>query len=219
MESYRSSFFPAYQSVVHTLSGSLKHKVTGRPAKSTTALVDKLERQKVRLSQVQDIAGCRVIVDDLFLQERALLALEVYLKSPTIFDRRASSSHGYRAIHLVANIDGRRVEVQLRTQLQHLWAEISEKLADTVDPAIKYGVGDPVVLRFLENLSRSIKLVEEEESKRRDLLWAHRLAGTLGNPRARIEIKKIERQYFSRRGQLMQLLQDAQGKFKLGVAS
>ena len=46
-----------------------------------------------------------------------------------VLDLRARPSHGYRAIHVAPMIDGYRVEVQVRTNLQHLWAELSETLA------------------------------------------------------------------------------------------
>jgi ppGpp synthetase/RelA/SpoT-type nucleotidyltranferase len=33
------------------------------------------------------------------------------------------------------------VEIQVRILMQHWWAELSEKLSDTIDPEIKYGGG------------------------------------------------------------------------------
>ncbi|MBI3306876.1 MAG: hypothetical protein HYZ84_03615 [Candidatus Omnitrophica bacterium] len=43
----------------------MKLQPTGRPAKSTTSIVDKLHRESIRLSQLQDIAGCRIVVKDI----------------------------------------------------------------------------------------------------------------------------------------------------------
>ncbi len=208
LDDYRASFLPAYQAVVERLKNDLGYAVTGRPAKSTPALVDKLERQHVRLSQVQDIAGCRVIVDDIFLQERAFLALEVYLDTPIIYDRRAQSSHGYRAIHLVATINGRKVEIQLRSELQHLWAEISEKLSDTLGSSIKYGQGDSEALQLLSNLSHAIDKVEEEETARRNFFLSVQREGLTINKPMRKDIRAIEKRFFARRAQLMRLLLD-----------
>ena len=57
-------------------------------------------------------------------------------------------------------MERRRVEIQIRTSLQHLWAEISEKLSDIADPNIKYG-GGPVALRAaLTNASEGIAALE-----------------------------------------------------------
>lgn len=47
-----------------------------------------------------------------------------------IIDRRASPTHGYRAVHLVIGVDGFPVEVQVRTYFQDGWANATEALAD-----------------------------------------------------------------------------------------
>jgi len=213
LDEYRASFQPAYEVVVSQLRGPLKYSVTGRPAKSTTALADKLERQHVRLSQVQDIAGCRVVVEDIFLQDIALNALVVFLDSPIIYDRRAHSSHGYRAVHLVAELDGRKVEVQLRTELQHLWAEISEKIADTINPDIKYGIGNPEALEFLKNLSIGVSRVEMEEAARRDFMAQLQRQGGVRSKRVKKDIRFLEKRFFARRAQLVQLLRNVHDDF------
>ena len=213
LDEYRASFLPAYELVVSRLRSSLRYSATGRPAKSTPALVDKLERQRVRLSQVQDIAGCRIVVDDIFLQDRAIHALEVFLDSPVVYDRRSNPSSGYRAVHLVAIVDGRRVEVQLRTELQHLWAEISEKISDTVDPDLKYGKGPQAELDFLRNLSLAVARVEEEEAARRDFMAQLQQQKLRVDKRAKKHIRQYERRFFERRSQLLQLLRNVHTEF------
>jgi predicted nuclease with TOPRIM domain len=54
----------------------------------------------------------------------------------------------------------------VRTALQHAWAELSEKLSDLVDPAIKYGGGDP---KNQELLTEYSDLVAEQESVESEL--------------------------------------------------
>jgi ppGpp synthetase/RelA/SpoT-type nucleotidyltranferase len=49
-----------------------------------------------------------------------------------VFDRRKHPSHGYRAVHRVVRADALSVEIQVRTRLQHLWAEFSEKTSDAL---------------------------------------------------------------------------------------
>jgi hypothetical protein len=55
------------------------------------------------------------------------------------------------------------LEIQVRTALQHVWAELSEKLADVVDPAIKYGGGPPAMANMLLETSSTIAQEETQE--------------------------------------------------------
>jgi ppGpp synthetase/RelA/SpoT-type nucleotidyltranferase len=51
------------------------------------------------------------------------------------------------------NQSGKLVEVQVRTALQHSWAELSEKLSDEFDSSIKYGGGSKEIASYLSMLS------------------------------------------------------------------
>ncbi len=206
LEAYRESFADSYDFVVNRLS-SLKHSVTGRPAKSTGAIVDKLNRQSSRLSQIQDIAGCRVVVSDVYLQQRAMFAIDAYLDGPHVYDRRKKPSHGYRAVHLVADVAGKKVEIQLRTELQHLWAEVSEKMSDTLGPGLKYGEGDKRALQLLSNLSQLISDIEAEEFERiRFLALPEVREMGLANKRLKKQVRKIEKDFFERKDRLFRVL-------------
>src|SRR5207247_2523827 len=108
-----------------------------RPAKSTTAIREKLLRETIRLTQIQDIAGCRLIVDGIADQDAVTSALSRLFDNAIVVDRRDKPSHGYRAVHVIVSYSNRPVEIQVRTSLQHLWAEFSEKLSDVIDPSIK----------------------------------------------------------------------------------
>ena len=141
LDRYRRSFTEAYEAVVESIRTELALEPTGRPAKSTTSISDKLRRESIRLSQIQDIAGCRVIVPDIAHQESVVQSLISLFEHTTVSDRRAKPSHGYRAVHVIVNTRGKLIEIQVRTALQHLWAELSEKFSDVIDPAIKYGAG------------------------------------------------------------------------------
>jgi hypothetical protein len=80
-------------------------------------------------------------------------------------DRRMNSSHGYRAVHVIVMTQGVSVEIQVRTALQDLWAELSERLSDVVDSSIKYGGGDPEDRQWLLLISDSIAGWEELETR------------------------------------------------------
>lgn len=59
LDRYRLSFADAYETVVGTIREKLAVETTGRPAKSTTSISEKLRRESIRLTQINDIAGCR----------------------------------------------------------------------------------------------------------------------------------------------------------------
>ncbi len=118
--------------------------VTSR-VKNTGTILEKLRRNDGRgLSTIQDLAGVRVIVGGGRIGQDATAAalIEAFSsaeRSAKVIDRRADPRSGYRAVHLVISIDGLPVEIQLRTDLQHRWAELFEKLADELGRGIRYG--------------------------------------------------------------------------------
>lgn len=151
LDTYRSSFESAYENIRTILAEKI---------------VQKLKRQSARLSQIQDIAGCRIVLADAVAQQRFL---EEHFFESMVFgavvkadDRRYVPSHGYRAYHAIVMDDpsgfGRVVEVQVRTRAQHLWAEHCEQLAISKDSELKYGGGPPA---FLEHLRKASGLVAE----------------------------------------------------------
>lgn len=82
----------------------------------------------------------------------------------SVIDRRNNPSYGYRAVHVIAEISGKPVEIQVRTSLQHLWAEVSEKSSDVLDPTIKYGGGSESWRNFLTRSSASVAAYEKYET-------------------------------------------------------
>lgn len=163
LDEYRLLFSDAYEYVVETIRNRLGVEPTGRPAKSTGAIREKLKRETIRLSQIQDIAGCRLVVEGIVEQEQLVDDLRSVFDDATLVDRREQPSHGYRAVHMVVVRDNKVVEIQVRTALQHLWAEWSEKLSDIVDPGIKYGVGNENLLQLLFRGSRLVASAESLE--------------------------------------------------------
>lgn len=122
----------------------------------------------MRLSQMQDIAGCRLVVQDIFAQDLVVEQLKGTLPSASVIDRRKQPSHGYRAVHVIATVRGKPVEIQVRTELQHLWAQLSEKLSDVFDPAVKYGGGDSESRGMISRASTSIAKLEGLELRLSD---------------------------------------------------
>jgi hypothetical protein len=160
LDAYRRSFAESYEEIVAIVRNATGLEPTGRPAKSTTSIVEKLRRETIRLSQMQDIAGCRLVVPDVLAQDEVVERLKSALPKAVVVDRRKQASYGYRAVHVIATVRSKLVEIQVRTEFQHLWAQLSEKLSDVLDPAIKYGGGDADTQRRLSIISEYIPVIE-----------------------------------------------------------
>lgn len=81
--------------VIRTIREKLHLEATGRQGKSTSSIAEKLRRESIRLSQVQDIFGCRVIVADVFTQDQTIATLRDSFSETRVMDRRTNPSHGY----------------------------------------------------------------------------------------------------------------------------
>ena len=163
LDDYRRSFGEAYEAVVQTIRQHGEFP-TGRLAKSTLSIAEKLRRESIRLSQMQDIAGCRVVVADVVQQELFVASLRTIFPGAAVIDRRDKPSYGYRAVHIIVEVSGKPVEIQVRTALQHLWAELSEKSSDVLDPTIKYGGGTAEWRTILTRSSVVVAAYEEFEA-------------------------------------------------------
>jgi ppGpp synthetase/RelA/SpoT-type nucleotidyltranferase len=124
--------------------GTTQLNITHR-AKTTQTIIEKLRRQDgMSLARMQDLAGIRV-VGAVSLAEQDELAAEIARRfpadprEPTIKDRREEPSYGYRALHVIVSLEGITIEVQVRTLLQHVWANVMERLADLFGRQIRYG--------------------------------------------------------------------------------
>jgi putative GTP pyrophosphokinase len=168
LDTFRLSFAPACDQAAHELN-KLGLKPVSRPAKSTASIIAKLNRERSRLSKMQDIAGCRVEVDNIAQQDRVVNDIVAKFPDALVYDRRLKPSHGYRAVHVVIDIQSFLVEIQVRTSLQHGWASAVERLADRIDLDIKYGGGPEGLQHQLLNLTNAIAGLEETENLLRDL--------------------------------------------------
>lgn len=145
--------------------------------KSTGTIVDKLRRDPITLRGIHDLAGTRV-VKQMTLSEQDDLTAQVTALFPDsrVIDRRATPNHGYRAVHVAARIDGRWVEIQLRTVHQDTWAQLMESFADRVGRWVRYGqppdsaMDAPTQARVQELVEQMMALsqVFAEEEERQD---------------------------------------------------
>jgi ppGpp synthetase/RelA/SpoT-type nucleotidyltranferase len=141
--------------------------IAGRPLKTREAIIAKLVREKSRLNRIQDIAGARVVVPNLDTQEAVLqLVLTEFSDSNAVVakdTRETSDELGYRGLHVVVELNGRFAEIQIRTALQGLWAQVVEKLDETGGTDLKHGSGPSQTLEWLKDFSERLNRVEHGE--------------------------------------------------------
>jgi ppGpp synthetase/RelA/SpoT-type nucleotidyltranferase len=160
---YSDAFAPALASVVATLQAAGAPPITER-LKTIRSTVAKLRRGTARLSQMQDIVGCRLVVPSMRAQNEFLDRVSTDHSAWRVQDRRVNPSHGYRAVHVIAAVGRLSVEVQIRTDLQHAWAELSEAWDRRIE-GVKYGVGPESLISGLRRLGDQIRDTEEMDAQ------------------------------------------------------
>lgn len=152
-------------SLIHRMRAAGIVGITASRPKRMSSIRKKLRRFDVKLDQINDLAGCRAILDDSDGVRRLIEACrsnfphEIRQEYPYIEQPKAD---GYRSHHMVFNFSGgngvaefagRRVELQVRTRLQHSWATAVEAVGLYRNEDMKAGFGDPGWLRLFALLS------------------------------------------------------------------
>jgi len=100
------------------LKEKLRLDATSR-LKTVNTIIDKLRREKMRLAEMQDIAGLRIVEEmGLGTQNQMVERIAGLFDGARIVDRRQHPSYGYRAVHVIPEVHGYPVEIQVRTRLQ-----------------------------------------------------------------------------------------------------
>ena len=143
--------------------------------KQLYSIVAKLRRGHSRLSSIDDIAGCRAVVGHEADVNTLVLQLAT-ARVKRVRDYRNRDRNGYRAVHLtLLNDIGQAVELQLRTEIQHAWAGLSERRAALIGHAVKYGGGPAAEQDRLMGLSTAgreldLRQIELDASRQRNIL-------------------------------------------------
>ena len=124
-------------------------------------ILRKLKRFHVRLSQLQDIAGARIIlernhdVEEIvdYLRSSFKTQSDIRLLRDVDYRVRGRDDSGYRARHIVLQNGGYKIELQLRSRIQHYWAETVERTSVVYGHFLKELQGDPCVLEYFKQLS------------------------------------------------------------------
>ena len=159
-----------------------KQAIAVQRLKRLPSIIKKLQRvyqgdkPTMKLSQMQDIAGCRVVMPT--IEQARKLYEEQYLKGNIKHLKVNEKDYmmfpkkdGYRSIHLIyrynSDKEGKKayngllVEVQIRSKLQHLWATAIEIVDFFTKQAIKSNEGQKEWIDFFRLVSSAFAIMEK----------------------------------------------------------
>lgn len=137
--------------------------------KRLSSIEHKLVRfPSMKLTQMQDIGGCRAILCDVNCVEDLVRSF----KSGSLKHKLSSEDNyivspkqsGYRGVHLVyryfsdrnETFNNLKIEIQIRSQLQHAWATAVEVVGTLVRQALKSSQGQQEWLDFFRLMASAI---------------------------------------------------------------
>jgi hypothetical protein len=121
----------------------------------------------MELARMQDLGGCRIVVDENADAEKAVAAItrrsSPHYEVVRVTDYRGEGRQttGYRAIHVIVRRDGYLLEIQVRTRRQHGWAEAVERAANRTNVALKDGDGPPALVNFFKHTSDCLAALDD----------------------------------------------------------
>ena len=153
-----------FQATLRTkLRSYQKEPIAAQRLKRMPTIIDKLNRYPMmNLSTMQDIGGVRAILNSvkdvykLVGEYRDNSRFTHKLINDKDYIENPRSEDGYRGIHLIysyknkqaQNYDGLRIEMQIRTKYQHIWATAVESMGTFLGQALKSRQGDQDWLDF-----------------------------------------------------------------------
>lgn len=158
-----------------------KNALSAQRLKRVSSIILKLQRKynnnapTMKLTQMQDIAGCRVVLSNLSqvkelydkyyfkkYLKHILVNKKDYIQNPKL--------DGYRSIHLIYKFisdKGKKeyndllVEIQIRSKIQHIWATAVETVDFFTRQAIKSNQGDLDWMYFFKLVSSAFAMIEK----------------------------------------------------------
>lgn len=168
--------------IINTFQSTLRKKLkvnyknkgfVAQRLKRSESIISKLQREKtMKLSTMQDIAGLRVVLSenkDVFDLAGSLKNSRSKHKQIDYFDYiNHPKNSGYRSIHIIfeyvneqsEDSNGLKVEIQVRSNLQHIWATSVETLGTFMKTSLKSSQGPQEILDFFSLVSSGFALIE-----------------------------------------------------------
>ncbi len=167
---------------INTFNSTLRDKlrddsdhIVAQRLKRMPTIIDKLKRYPtMQLTTMQDIGGLRAVLGSVY---DVYMLAEEYRKNTRFkhelidekdYIHKSRSEDGYRSLHLIYKYknkrnpayDGLRLELQIRTKLQHTWATAVETMGTFLGQALKSRQGDQEWLDFFAITSSAFAYME-----------------------------------------------------------
>lgn len=166
--------FPLQVIYVHLKKTAPSNAIVAQRLKRLYSITQKLYRfPNMSLTAMQDIGGCRVIVetiDEVYSLVEAIKRSQMRHEKKEEYDYiKDPKPDGYRSYHLVlsyqsdrnTNYNGLFIEVQVRTHLQHVWATAVETMDTFTGDPLKIGRGSAENRQFFLLVSRLFECYEK----------------------------------------------------------
>ena len=166
LNNWRTAHISPLNTIADTAISNNPNAIVVQRLKRLDSIIEKLRRfPQMNLSKMQDLGGCRVILDNIQQVYQSVIYYEppnksFTLKKETDYILNPKTS-GYRSYHMVyQSNDSLLVEIQFRTYLQHLWATALETMSICMGTNLKLGIGKEDILRFFVLVSSLFALKE-----------------------------------------------------------
>ena len=171
-DEYRKEHLPVLTSttleIQDWLTSFSKGYYIAQRLKRKPQIIRKLKRLSVRLTQLQDIGGLRIIVDTnkdvnellSFLKNKIEQNEHIHIHRITDYRNHGRDDTGYRALHVILSVNGYKLELQIRSKIQHYWAEGIERTSIIYGYYLKESEGSNTVLEYFKNLAKIFSEIE-----------------------------------------------------------
>jgi hypothetical protein len=152
---------------------ALPGDMAARP-KRMSSIRRKLRESGVTLDKMNDLGGCRAIIENISSTKTLIDVLQYSFKHDIIREYSyidQPKPDGYRSHHFVfsycprsrddEHLSGRRIELQVRTRLQHAWATAVEAVGLYIGEDLKHHKGSEKWLRLFCLASAEFALAEQ----------------------------------------------------------
>lgn len=174
LNNWRAAHAYPLQVICSNLRNKNPNAIVVQRLKRLDSIIGKIQRfPNMQLYKMQDLGGCRVIVDTI---EQVYKSLNQY-KTSSIrhilkreYDYIANPKpSGYRSYHIVYQFHSDKkdtynknmfIEIQFRTKLQHIWATAVEMMGIYTKSNLKSSQGNYDILRFFTLVSSLFALEE-----------------------------------------------------------